>query len=65
MLSTYGPQHERALRWADRLGYSEAYGPRYVVLGEQEGVELCTADGPMANKSRQARARWIHWIGGA
>ena len=30
--------HERALRWADRLGHSKAYDAEYMALAEQEGL---------------------------
>lgn len=55
--------HERALRWADRLGQSKAYDAHYLALAEQEGIELWTADRRLANRSQQAGAHWIHWIG--
>jgi predicted nucleic acid-binding protein len=57
--------HERALRWADRLGYSKAYDAHYVALAEQEAVELWTADRRLANGAQQAGAHWVHWIGEA
>jgi predicted nucleic acid-binding protein len=57
--------HERALRWADRLGHSKAYDAHYLALAEQEGIELWTADRRLANGSQQAGARWVHWIGEA
>jgi len=55
--------HERALRWADRLGHSKAYDSHYLALAEQEGIDLWTADRRLANGSQQAGARWVHWIG--
>ena len=55
--------HERALGWADRLGYSKAYDAHYLALAEQEGIELWTADRRLANGAQQAGARWVHWIG--
>jgi predicted nucleic acid-binding protein len=55
--------HERALRWADRLGHSKAYDAHYLALAEQEGIELWTADQRLANGAQQAGAHWVHWIG--
>lgn len=55
--------HERALRWADRLGHSKAYDAQYLALAEQEGIELWTADRRLANGAQQAGAHWVHWIG--
>jgi predicted nucleic acid-binding protein len=55
--------HERALRWADRLGYSKAYDAHYLALAEQEGIDLWTVDRRLANGSQQAGAHWVHWIG--
>jgi predicted nucleic acid-binding protein len=55
--------HERALRWADRLGHSKAYDAHYLALAEREGIELWTADRRLANGSQQAGASWVHWIG--
>ena len=55
--------HERALRWADRLGHSKAYDAQYLALAEQEGIELWTADRRLANGAQQAGAQWVHWIG--
>jgi predicted nucleic acid-binding protein len=55
--------HERALRWADRLGHSKAYDGHYLALAEQEGIELWTADRRLANGAQQAGAHWVHWIG--
>jgi predicted nucleic acid-binding protein len=55
--------HERALRWADRLGHSKAYDAQYLALAEQEGIELWTADRRLANGAQRAGAHWAHWIG--
>jgi len=55
--------HERALRWADRLGHSKAYDAHYLALAEQEGIELWTADRRLANEAQQTGAHWVHWIG--
>jgi predicted nucleic acid-binding protein len=55
--------HERALRWADRLGHSKAYDAHYLALAEQEGIELWTADRRLATGSQQAGAHWVRWIG--
>ena len=55
--------HERALRWADRLGHSKAYDPQYLALAEQEGIAFWTADRRLANGAQQAGAQWVHWIG--
>ena len=55
--------HERALRWADRLGHSKAYDTQYLALAEQEGLELWTADRRLANGAQQAGAHWVRWIG--
>jgi len=55
--------HERALRWAERLGHSKAYDGQYLALAEEQGIELWTADRRLANGARQAGARWAHWIG--
>jgi predicted nucleic acid-binding protein len=55
--------HERALRWADRLGHSKAYDAHYLALAEQEGIDLWTADRRLANGAHQAGAPWVHWIG--
>ncbi len=55
--------HERALRWADRLGHSKAYDAQYLALAEQEGIELWTADRRLANGAQQVGAHWVHWIG--
>jgi predicted nucleic acid-binding protein len=57
--------HERALRWADRLGHSKAYDAHYMALAEQEGIELWTADRRLANGAQQAGAHWVRWIGEA
>lgn len=54
--------HERALRWADRLGHSKAYDAQYLALAEQEGIELWTADRRLANGAQQVGAHWVHWI---
>ncbi len=55
--------HERALRWADRLGQAKAYDAQYLALAEQEGIELWTADRRLANGAQQVGAHWVHWIG--
>jgi predicted nucleic acid-binding protein len=55
--------HERALRWADRLGHAKAHDAHYLALAEQGGIELWTADRRLANGAQQAGARWVHWIG--
>jgi predicted nucleic acid-binding protein len=55
--------HERALRWAERLGHSKAYDGRRLALAEQEGIELWTADRRLANGAHQAGVHWVHWIG--
>jgi predicted nucleic acid-binding protein len=55
--------HERALRWADRLGHSKTYDAQYLALAEQEGIELWTADRRLANGAQQVGAHWVHWIG--
>lgn len=55
--------HERALRWADRLGHAKAYDAHYLAVAEQEGIELWTADRRLANGAQQAGAHWVHWIG--
>jgi predicted nucleic acid-binding protein len=55
--------HERALRWAERLGHSKAYDAHYLALAEQKGIELWTADRRLANGAQQAGAHWVHWIG--
>jgi len=57
--------HERALRWAERLGHSKAYDAQYLALAEQEGIELWTADRRLASGAQQAGAHWVHWIGEA
>ena len=57
--------HERALRWADRLGHAKAYDVQALALAEQEGVELWTADRRLANGAQQVGAHWVHWIGEA
>ena len=54
--------HERALRWADRLGHSKAYDAHYLAVAEQEGIELWTAD-RRTNGAQQLGAHWVHWIG--
>lgn len=64
-LAPTGGLHERALRWADRLGHSKAYDAHYLALAEQEGSELWTADRRLANGAQQAGAHWVHWIGEA
>jgi predicted nucleic acid-binding protein len=55
--------HERALRWAERLGHSKAYDAHYLALAEQEGIELWTADRRLANGAQQVGAHWVRWIG--
>jgi predicted nucleic acid-binding protein len=55
--------HERALRWAERLGHSKAYDAHYLALAEQEEVDLWTADRRLAHGAQQAGAPWVHWIG--
>jgi predicted nucleic acid-binding protein len=55
--------HERALRWADRLGHAKAHDAHYLALAEQGGIGLWTADRRLANGAQQAGARWVHWIG--
>lgn len=57
--------HERALRWADRLGHTKTYDAHYLALAEQEGIELWTADMRLANGAQQAGAHWVHCIGDA
>jgi len=57
--------HERALRWAERLGHSKAYDAQYLALAEQEGIELWTADRRLASGAQQAGAHWVHCIGEA
>jgi predicted nucleic acid-binding protein len=63
----FGPTrdlHERALRWADRLGHSKAYDVQYLALAEEQGVEFWTADRRLVNGALQAGVHWVHWIGG-
>ena len=55
--------HERALRWADRLGHSKAYDAQFLALTEQEGSELWMADRRLAKGASQVGAHWVHWIG--
>ena len=55
--------HERALRWADRLGHSKAYDAQFLALAEQEGSELWMADRRLAKGASQVGAHWVHWIG--
>ena len=55
--------HERALRWADRLGHSKAYDAHYLALAEQEGLDLWTADRRLANGAQQVGVSWVHWLG--
>lgn len=55
--------HERALRWAERLGHSKAYDTQFMALAEQEGSEFWTADRRLANAANQVGAHWVHWIG--
>ena len=55
--------HERARRWADRLGHSKAYDVQFLALAEQEGSELWTADRRLAKGASQVGAHWVHWIG--
>jgi predicted nucleic acid-binding protein len=55
--------HERALRWAERLGQAKAYDTQFLALAEQERCDLWTADRRLVNSARQAGARWVHWIG--
>lgn len=57
--------HQRALRWAYRLGHSKAYDAHYLALAEQEGIELWTADRRLADGAQQAGVHWVHWIGQA
>ncbi len=55
--------HERALRWADRLGHSKAYNAQFLAIAEREGSELWTADRRLANGANQVGAHWVYWIG--
>ena len=55
--------HERALRWAERLGQSRAYDAQYLAVAEQEGLELWTADRRLVRNAEQAGVRWVRWIG--
>ena len=55
--------HERALRWAERLGQSSAYDAAYLALAEQEQAALWTADRRLVRDAQQAGADWVHWIG--
>jgi len=55
--------HERALRWAQRLGHSKAYDAHYLALAEQESTDFWTADRRLANGARQAGIQWVRWIG--
>ena len=55
--------HERALRWAERLGHSKAYDAQFVALAEQEGIELWTADRRLAHDAQRLGAHWVRWIG--
>ena len=55
--------HGRALHWPERLHPDKAYDAHYVALAEQEGLELWTADGRLANAAQQGGAGWVHWIG--
>jgi predicted nucleic acid-binding protein len=57
--------HERALRWADRMGHSKANAAHYLALAEQEGIELWTADRRLVHGAQQVGAHWVHWIGEA
>jgi predicted nucleic acid-binding protein len=56
--------HERALRWADRLGHSRAYDAHYLALAEQERAELWTADRRLAHGAQAAGAYWVHCLAG-
>jgi len=55
--------HDKALRWAQRLGHSKTYAAHYLALAEQEGVELWTADRRLASSAREVHAPWVYWIG--
>lgn len=55
--------NQAALRWADRFGKHNAYDAAFVALAEQQGVELWTADEPLANRAKQLKVKWVHWIG--
>jgi len=55
--------HERALRWAERLGHSKTYDAQYLALAEQEGCALWTADRRLARGAQQVGAQWVRWIG--
>ena len=55
--------HEKALRWAERLGQSRTYDAQYLAVAEQMGLPLWTADQRLANGTRHAGVAWVHWIG--
>lgn len=55
--------HERALKWAERLGQTKTYDAHYMAVAEQQQAELWTADRRLVNQAHQAGVTWLHWIG--
>jgi len=57
-------RQQRALAWARRLKQSVAYDAAYLVVAEELGVPLWTADHRLALAARAAKIDWVRWIHG-
>ena len=55
--------HLLALEWAERLGQARAYDAQYLVLAEQMGATLWTADQRLVNRALQLGVNWVRWVG--
>lgn len=52
-----------ALALAAKLGQSKAYDAFYLALAERLETEFWTMDERLANRCKDLRLEWVHWIG--